>query len=285
MFGGLMRVFISWSGDRSRGIADILRRWLPSVLQAVRPYFSPDDVAKGSRWNSEIAKELEASRVGLLILTPENQDAPWLLFEAGALAKNLDRSKVCPILFGGLEPTDVKGPLVQFQGARFEIDDMKRLVKMINAELGEAALTNDVLESVFDMWWPQLEQQVTEELEKHEAEVDSGPRSERDMLEEVLALTRSLTREGHSRRFDFDHPAFQDLTFGILELLRTLRASPMDESTISAVRRLSGPLGYLLHRSRKTPRSLLHLLREVEEEFAGELKDKQISAPQAEAGE
>lgn len=71
-----MKVFISWSGGRSRAIADVLRRWLPSVLQAVRPYFSPDDVAKGARWSSEIAKELEASRIGLLVITPENQEAP-----------------------------------------------------------------------------------------------------------------------------------------------------------------------------------------------------------------
>ncbi|OOO01842.1 MAG: hypothetical protein USCGTAYLOR_01956 [Chromatiales bacterium USCg_Taylor] len=100
-----MKVFISWSGDRSRAVADVLRRWFPSVLQAVRPYFSPDDVAKGARWSAEIAKELEASRIGLLVITPENQEAPWLLFEAGALAKNLERSKVCPILFGAMEPT------------------------------------------------------------------------------------------------------------------------------------------------------------------------------------
>jgi hypothetical protein len=91
-----MRVFISWSGDRSKRVGDLLRKWIPGVLQAVKPYFSPDDVAKGSRWSGEIAKELEASRVGLLVLTPENVEAPWLMFEAGALAKNLDRSKVCP---------------------------------------------------------------------------------------------------------------------------------------------------------------------------------------------
>src|SRR5215470_277883 len=103
-----MRVFISWSGSRSRALAEVMRGWFPSVLQAVRPYFSPDDVAKGSRWSSEIAKEQEASRVGVLVITPENQEAPWLLFEAGALAKNLERSKVCPVLFGKLEPADVK---------------------------------------------------------------------------------------------------------------------------------------------------------------------------------
>ena len=60
-----MKVFISWSGERSKHIAEILRDWIPSVLQAVKPYFSPDDVGKGSRWSTEIAKELDASRIGL----------------------------------------------------------------------------------------------------------------------------------------------------------------------------------------------------------------------------
>jgi len=182
-----MKVFISWSGDRSRAVADVLRRWFPSVLQAVRPYFSPDDVAKGARWSSEIAKELEASRVGLLVITPENQEAPWLLFEAGALAKNLDRSKVCPLLFGAMEPTDVKGPLVQFQAAQFSKEEMKRVIKMMNGELAEAALPADVLDSVFEMWWPKLEEQVGKELEGHGESDDERRRSERDLLEEVLA--------------------------------------------------------------------------------------------------
>ena len=113
-----MKVFISWSGERSRALAEVLRRWLPAVIQVVKPYYSPDDTVKGARWSTEIAKELESSRVGLICVTPENLDAPWLLFEAGALSK-LGKSRVCPILFG-VDPIDIKGPLVQFQAAKFE---------------------------------------------------------------------------------------------------------------------------------------------------------------------
>lgn len=245
-----MRVFISWSGDRSRTIADILRRWFPSVLQAVRPYFSPDDVAKGSRSNSEIAKELEASRVGLLVLTPQNQDAPWLLFEAGALAKNLDRSKVCPILFGGLEATDVKGPLVQFQASRFEAEDMKRLVKMVNAELGDAALSADVFDSVFEMWWPKLASQVKAELDTNTTGRDETSRSDRDMLEEVLALTRTMARDVRARRQDLDHPVVEDLSLSVLKLIRLLGSKSIDEETSHAIRRVIRPLEFLAHRER-----------------------------------
>jgi len=242
-----MKVFISWSGDRSRAIADVLRRWLPSVLQAVRPYFSPDDVAKGSRWSSEIAKELEVSGVGLLVVTPENQEAPWLLFEAGALAKNLDRSKVCPLLFGGMEPTDVKGPLVQFQAAQFTKDETKRVMKMMNGELGEDALPPDVLDSVFEMWWPKLEEQVTKELESGDDSDAEERRPERDLLEEVLALTRGLAGDRESRR-ELEHPVWDDLLTCVANLAHVAGVRARDEETTQAIRRLVRPLEYIVER-------------------------------------
>ncbi|MEW6367365.1 MAG: toll/interleukin-1 receptor domain-containing protein [Acidobacteriota bacterium] len=241
-----MKVFISWSGERSRAVAEILRQWLPSVLQAVRPYFTPDDIVKGARWNSEISRELDASRIGLLVLTPENQNAPWLVFEAGALGKNLDRSKVCPILLGGLEPSDVKGPLVQFQAARFDRVDMKRLVKMMNSELGEAALVPHVLESVFCKWWPDLHKQVNAQLEKHQPNADSAPRSERDILEEVLALTRAMTSE---RDMQSEPLPLYEVLMSSVDLLEGLSISTLDKEMLKLVRpfvralnELAGPL-------------------------------------------
>jgi hypothetical protein len=255
-----MKVFISWSGDRSRAVADVLRRWFPSVLQAVRPYFSPDDVAKGSRWSSDIAKELEASRVGLLVITPENQEAPWLLFEAGALAKNLDRSKVCPLLFGAMEPTDVKGPLVQFQAAQFSKEEMKRVVKMMNTELSETALPPDVLDNVFEMWWPKLEEQVQKVLEGRDQSAGEARRSDRDLLEEVVALTRRLSTE-RERRVDFDHPAWDDLFMGIIELVRVVRTHPPDQGTLNAIRRLMRPMEFIARREVRAGPKLLRSAR------------------------
>ena len=272
-----MKVFVSWSGEKSRAVAEVVRRWLPSVLQAVRPYFSPDDVTKGARWSAEIAKELEVSRIGLLIITPQNQDAPWLLFEAGALAKNLDRTKVCPLLFGGMEATDVKGPLVQFQATQFSKEEIKRVVKMMNSELAEAGLSSDVLDNVFDMWWPELEKQVKEALEGSDESDDEARRSERDLLEEVLALTRRLARDGE-RRFEFDHPAWDDMLIGVAELVRVVRARSQDEETTRAIRRLMGPLGYFARRELPRGRRLSSrpLMREIES-----LLDAELAQPAA----
>lgn len=278
-----MKVFISWSGERSKAVADALRKWFPSVLQAVRPYFSPDDIAKGSRWSPEISKELEASRVGLLVVTPENQEAPWLLFEAGALAKNLDRSKVCPLLFAAMEPTDVKGPLVQFQAAQFSRDEMKRVVKMMNTELGDSGLAADVLDGVFEMWWPRLEERVEEVLKVDKAADDEARRSDRELLEEVLGLTRRLSTD-RERRMEFEHPVWDDLLSGLFDLLKVVRTRVPDEETLKAVRRLMRPLEYLMHKEmrfggRRSFRHVRQMMLEFDELLASDIKHKISSEP------
>ena len=87
-----MRVFISWSGDTSKRLAEALRDWLPGVLQAVKPYFTPNDIEKGTRWSGEIAGELEKASFGLFCLTRDNINSPWMMFEAGALSKHVDKA-------------------------------------------------------------------------------------------------------------------------------------------------------------------------------------------------
>jgi TIR domain len=186
-----MKVFISWSGDLSKSIAEVFKQWIPAVIQAAKPYYSPDDITKGTRWSTEISKELDESKLGIICLTKDNLHSPWIMFEAGSLSKNIDQSKVCPILFD-IEPSDVEGPLVQFQAAKFSQEEIKRVVKMINSELGDLALSNDVLDNVFNMWWADLNSKITEVLtssKKSKKEI----RSERDLLEEVLKLAREIS--------------------------------------------------------------------------------------------
>jgi hypothetical protein len=103
-----MHVFISWSGDLSRQLAQAMRNWLPGTLQYVKPYFTPTDTEKGTKWDAEISKELERSQVCIIALTRESLNSQWIMFEAGAISRS--KSRVCAILFD-LETTDVQGPL------------------------------------------------------------------------------------------------------------------------------------------------------------------------------
>lgn len=199
-----MKVFISWSGPLSQKLAEILRQWLPSVIQAVKPYYSTDDTSKGLRWSTEIARQLEESQVGLICLTRDNLAAPWLMFEAGALGKQLDSSRVCPILFD-VGTSDVEFPLAQFQMAKFEKGEMRRVLRTINEALGqtpgETALDTQLLDAAFEKWWPELEQEVGAALQVARAGAGAAARPERDtrdILDEILSLSRALAMNGSS---------------------------------------------------------------------------------------
>ena len=113
------KVFISWSGEKSQKIGKALNDQLPSVLQFVRPYYSPDDIEKGSNWASEKTRALSECDVGLRCPTRENLDKAWILFESGAISKNFGDSNVCTALFG-LEPSEVTAPLSLFQTTKFK---------------------------------------------------------------------------------------------------------------------------------------------------------------------
>ncbi len=123
-----MKIFISWSGEKSKEIASVFKEWIPSVIQVAKPFFSPNDIDKGTRWFSDISEELDKTQIGLIFLTKDNLQAPWLMFEAGALSKYIDKARVCPILFG-VEPTDIEGPLIQFQATRFTKEDIQKVIK------------------------------------------------------------------------------------------------------------------------------------------------------------
>jgi hypothetical protein len=190
-----MKVFLSWSGEPSRRLAEVLREWLPTVLQAVEPWMSVEDVDKGARWSAQVAGELAQAKVGILCLTRDNLAAPWVLFEAGALSKTLERTFVCPYLLG-LRPADLRGPLVQFQAAEANQADTRRLVATLNAALGPSALSERRLDRAFATWWPELEKRLAALPPVQPAA--RPERSERDLLEEVLALVRELARENRA---------------------------------------------------------------------------------------
>lgn len=183
------KVFISWSGDLSKKLAEEVRLWLPGVLQFVKPYFTPNDIEKGTRWSTEIANELETSNAGIICLTMDNINKPWILFEAGALSKNFGKANVCTILFN-LDNADLTGPLTSFQATRFDKTDFKKLLTTINNTGSDSKLESAVLNDVFEMWWPKLDFKINEILKNHVEETNKNVRSEREILEEVLELTR-----------------------------------------------------------------------------------------------
>ena len=118
-----MKVFISWSGHRCGQVASALRDWLPGVLQVIEPWLSSEDLPLGARWADEIARALQSTDVGIICLTPENLQSPWLMYEAGALSKRVSESLVCTYALD-IPPTEISGPLAQFQSTIAQREDM-----------------------------------------------------------------------------------------------------------------------------------------------------------------
>jgi hypothetical protein len=185
-----MKVFISWSKEKSRLTAEALNKWLPKVIQAVEPWISPE-IEKGKRWSPEINDNLENSKVGIFCLDQENLNEPWILFEAGAMAKTKD-AYVCTFLLD-LTPTDVQQPLAQFQHTKYEKEDVKKLVHTINSALekyNEKALKKEVLNEAFDKYWVDLDEELKEIKKKNQPKA-SIKRSDRELLEEMLEILRN----------------------------------------------------------------------------------------------
>ncbi len=193
-----MRLFISWSGPRSRSFAMILRDWLPEVIQQVTPWVSAEDIAKGKRWSGEIAKQLGETSHGLLCVTRDNLREPWLNFEAGALAKSIEDARVTPLLLD-LLPRDLVGPLAEFQAASaLEREDVRRLLESLN-QVCAPPLPPDLLTRSFGRAWDDYERQVRALLSEPDSgpgsrEAISPPRAVEDMVGEVLDRVRSLER-------------------------------------------------------------------------------------------
>lgn len=183
-----MKVFLSWSGNESRQLAEIFKEWLPNVLQYIDPYMSSKDISLGERWNNSITDNLNESSYGLVFVTPANINSPWINYEAGALSKTMD-SKVVPILYEAEVVILNDGPLKQFQSAKdLKEESILSLVRSINAANKEGKIDESRLEKAFNMWWSTLNrniQNITKE-ENGNKDLSEHEPSEKEMLRVML---------------------------------------------------------------------------------------------------
>lgn len=158
-----MRVFISWSKKRSGQVAKALQAWLPLVLQGIKEPFISKLIPKGSKGTNVVFDQLASTAFGVVCLTPENTNEPWLNYEAGALAKQYDSAvvpRVWTVLLGmGVE--DVHGPLSAFQHTVLEDDDdLYELIKALNDQFQH--LEEKRLRESFLAFLPKLKEELAQ---------------------------------------------------------------------------------------------------------------------------
>jgi hypothetical protein len=215
-----VKVFISWSGQRSLAIAKAIYDWLPRVIQTCEPWMSDSDADKGIRWMQTIGSKLEQYNFGIFCLTPENLDSRWINFEAGALSKAVEKSYVWTYLFN-LKYTDIEGPLSQFNHTLAEKEDTKKLVRTMYRASSEQAPKEEIVDDAFETYWGRLEESLRNL--PLASERSGPPRKVEDKIDEILELVRHQYQAGPNQLLIKSRPRF----------LSTLDWSPEDARMLS----------------------------------------------------
>lgn len=138
-----MDIFISWSGNRGRYLADCLVKILDEVNHNLKPWVS-DRLAAGKEWLAELNDKLAVCDVGLVIITPESRKSEWLHYEAGSLKKADAHKLIIPLCFElGLD--EVTDPMSQLQSRIFDESNLLDVCKQLNRLLPEDARRDELL--------------------------------------------------------------------------------------------------------------------------------------------
>lgn len=156
---------------------------------------SQEDIAAGQDWSSIIDDRLDNALFGIICVTPDNQSAPWLNYEAGAIAKAVNgvQARVAPLLIDFAEATELVGPLKKFQSKPATKEGIFSIVRSINSILDQPRDPNKLDDALSDMW-PRLERRLTEIDEAKPAPKEKS-RTEKDMVIEILSTVRDISRQ------------------------------------------------------------------------------------------
>lgn len=188
-----MKVFISWSGN-SRGTAHAIFKALPTLFDTADPWISVEN-RSGSMWLPEIDKQLSSTDFGIVCVTKENQHAPWLNFEAGALSRRVDaKRELMPVLLLGIDSmNDIDGPITGFQMKIGDLEGFLDVMKDLNnSELGPK-INESILRRRAEDAWPGIEKEI-QKIREGEGTDERDRRTDSQKIDELLDVARSMAR-------------------------------------------------------------------------------------------
>ncbi len=123
-------VFISWSGAHEKQIALNLKAFLEVVLP-VKVFVSSRDLhSNAPGWRASIMEALQTADYGIVCLTERNKDAPWVMYESGALDMRLGFRNLS-VLALDLDPKNLPSPLDYKHARAFDIESLECLLEDI----------------------------------------------------------------------------------------------------------------------------------------------------------
>jgi hypothetical protein len=207
-----MKLFMSWSGARSKPIAGIMKDWLEHIFPTgVDVWLSTqgDNLRAGSLSVPQIIKGLRESDYGVFCFTTDNTKSPWIMFEAGAICKQ-DKTRseiegVYTILFEGDIGNLIDTPLGSFQHTFFTEESMYNFFRGINNIGGQAIINEQRLQKNVQNSWSIYYPKIVEALGPNS--VKGGAMNKEQLMEK---LTEPYFGRPHNGQVTFYEKGFED---------------------------------------------------------------------------
>lgn len=145
-------IFISWSKESTKKIAIFFKDIIKSMLN-LNAYMSEVDIELGSNWFQNLREKLSTSEVALVIITKENINSPWLLFEVGAIWRNkgVDKDSIILTVLVDIDELPPKHPLSHLQGVKFNKNGIEKVMIKLNTEF--RGYEEELFCGNFDIFW------------------------------------------------------------------------------------------------------------------------------------
>jgi hypothetical protein len=167
----MTNLFFCWSEQRSRALARALKEHLPTFIPGLAAdregtnLFMSDDIVKGSRWFDAVEMQLAKTDVGVVCITREGLRSGWIHFEAGALARTIQKKRrqggALLTYLLGVRPDELTGPLAEYQATSVERDDTRKLcAAIVNVMTRTKSQEPPDWETAFDKNWGNFEAAV-----------------------------------------------------------------------------------------------------------------------------
>jgi predicted nucleotide-binding protein len=121
-----VEVFIGWSGEKGRRVANVLRDSLPGVVQAIEPSLGPAEAELGTDWRLYLKEALNAANAGIICVTMSGQDSLGLQFEANELVRSVGSGNVI-LLLVDLRPDELHPSLASLEYIQMDTAGIRRM--------------------------------------------------------------------------------------------------------------------------------------------------------------
>lgn len=152
------KIFLSWSKDKSKKYAERFKGLIKKTLGLFETsiFISSQSIDVGEDWWQEIKGALSSAQVGVIFVTDENYDSPWLNYETGILQSKFEKNMTFPVTTSTDANSflDKKIPLTQFQltKALDDIKEMKKLIVYIAKSIELDIDTDEIELKIEDNW-------------------------------------------------------------------------------------------------------------------------------------